>query len=128
MLTEVQCPKCQSKLRSPKDLTGKAIRCKKCDTRFNVGFQPFNGESIGDTLMISAAEIQLPPVPAPIKPVAKVPVKHILNQDDDLLVLDPLEKTVAKKAPAKSVPLPLPAQDAPTPAPAASAFAFDEAP
>jgi len=115
MLNEVSCPKCQAKLRSNNDLTGKTVRCSKCQERFRAS--PNNapvGASLGDSQTLSAVEI------AALKPMAK-PVRSALEAIDDLPVLDamPAVKTVVKPV-AISIPAPA--------ASSANAFAFDEAP
>jgi hypothetical protein len=120
MLNEVVCPKCKAKLRSNNDLTGKTVRCSKCQERFvasaDVAPPPV---SQGDTQMLSAMEI------AAMKPKA-APVKSALEAMDDLPVLDPMPaaKPVAKAVP-KVVAAPAPAEIPAPPAPA-NAFAFDE--
>ena len=120
MMTEVQCPKCHAKLRSANDLTGKSVRCKKCETRFRAVGEASPGESVGDMQALRVMEITLPRVQT-AKPVTKVAVKRIINQDDDsLMELDPLKKPTAK-ATAKAAPIPLP-----PPAQVANPLSFDE--
>lgn len=113
MLTEVFCPKCQAKLRSPTDLTGKTVRCSKCQERFRASDNAAPpAASIGDTQMLSAMDL-----PAP-KAIAK-PARSALEALDDVPVSDAMTTVKAVAKPVAAAP--------PTPAPAA-AFAFDEEP
>jgi hypothetical protein len=118
MLTEVFCPKCQAKLRSASDLTGKTVRCGKCQERFRASPNSAPLEaSAGNTQMLNAVELQA------MKAAAK-PVRSALEAIDDLPVLEPMP---APKAAAKIAAKPV-AAASPTPIPATNAFSFDDAP
>lgn len=123
-LVEVPCPGCGAVLRAPDTMAGKKGRCKKCNTPFRIpGAEP-QGESVGESHMLSAVD-------AP-SPLAAAPPKAADNPFDFDAASPPPPPPAPEPPKPKSVPKaevlppkPQPAPKKPAAAPPAAAGGFD---
>lgn len=102
---EITCPNCRKQFKVPAEFVGKLIRCKDCQTAFEVSANPSGGPARPAAAKPAAAKPAAPAAAKPAKPAAPV---------------------AAKPAEAKPADAPIPFKEDPPPAPKKAADDDDE--